>query len=85
MQPEFSQKTTCLCVIGGVALIIVTALVMESSTKRRCAPHASEEVIDMSHGPAAGEAAPMPPVPAADLDDGIDVAPQDGPTDDLSD
>lgn len=84
MKSRFSQKTTWLCLVGSLALAMVMALGMHFSADRRAASPGVEEVNDLYPAPAAGEAAPMPPVPAAAPNEGIDESSQDEPPGDFS-
>jgi hypothetical protein len=95
MKVDLLQKTTWLCVVGGLALVMVTALVMKlaAGSPKVEAVHiinpaqvnvtypaaAPEAAPPLPFVPEAGEPAPMPPFPAADPDGDLDETPQGDP------
>jgi len=73
MKSELSQKTMWL-LVASLALVMVTALTLQLSADRASTPPTFNAVNETYPAPAAQEAAPMPPAPAADPDEGIDEA-----------
>ena len=84
MKIQCSQKTTWLCLVGSLAIAMVTTLGMHFSADRRAALPGVEEANDLYPVPAAEEAAPMPPAPAADPNEGIDESSHDEPAGDFA-